>query len=161
MEPQLVLTFLKVSLASISAYITYVLLKYGIQPSISDSYYALSKKTKFLFTLALWSFAIPIVIISNNGFLFFSGSFICVVAAAQNFKDKFVGKVHYASAVIGILLGMLALVISYNMYLFPLLFVIISVILKLLKTKNLTWWVEITAITCIYLSLFKYYLTLI
>ena len=160
MELQTSLIFLSASALSMLIYLSYVVLTWGIQPSISESYYRWPKNINFIFTLALWFFAIPIIIVATNGFLFFAGTFICVVGASQNFHEPFTGKTHVISAGLGIGLGMIALIINYNNWVSPSIFGLIALVMYLLKIKNLTWWAEIAALICIEISLFRYFLTI-
>jgi hypothetical protein len=154
------LWLLAVSTVSILTYLTVVVIKFGIQPSISESYYRWHRNVNIIFTLALWAFAMPIILVSTSGFLFFAGSFICVVGTAQNFKNPFEGKAHAVSAIVGISLGMASLIIDYHNWVAPIIFATFSIFAYLVKIKNLTWWVEVAALICIETSLFKHYITL-
>ena len=45
------------------SYVSFIWIKYGILPSISDSWYHLPENLKVLFTLFCWGFALPAAII--------------------------------------------------------------------------------------------------
>jgi hypothetical protein len=149
---------LLVSLTIFVSYITFIIINFGILPSISDSYYKLSLNSKFIFTLAMWGFAFPIIMLSENGLLFFSGAGICFVGAAPLFKEEFEGLIHRIGAITGIGLGLLALIIYYNSYYLVLLYVLIFLIIYLSKVNNRIWWIEILSFLTIIIGLLKFFL---
>ena len=73
--------------AVFTIYWLYIYYRYGIQKSISDSYYKL-KNNNYLFTLVLWGFSVPIMIIGETGLMFFAGAFICFTGAQQTLKRE-------------------------------------------------------------------------
>jgi hypothetical protein len=137
------------------SYITFVWSKFGVLDSISDSYYKINNKA--LFTLFIWSIAIPVMIIGNTTLMFLAGSFLAFVGAAPAFKEKTEGEVHVIGAVGGILLGFLSLWLDFHMPIFLIIFIIFLLYAlpkKLSKwldiewlngIKHHTWWVEIAA----------------
>ena len=148
------LTLLLISSGIIVIYLAYIFIRYGIQPSISNSYYALGNKEKPLFTLALWGFAIPIIIVANTPIMFIGASFICVVGATQNFKIKSEGLVHSISAVIGIGLGIASLFFEFKTPLTAIAIILSGIALYVFNAKNKVLWVEIIALSMISLSLY-------
>jgi hypothetical protein len=124
---------------------------YGVQPSISDSWYTLGKKHP-LFTLWLWAVAFTIGIIggiNENVFYFLSCACLCFVGAAAEFKEKLTGIVHVVGAVGGIGLAFAGQV--YEGMWIPLVVFIAGAILiyKIKRITNKTWWVENLAFVCI------------
>lgn len=131
-------------------YIIYIWRNYGVQPSISDSWYIM--KEKWLFTFFIWSLAI-VTCFYGTLLFFLSGAFLAFVGAATAFKDKMTDKVHYIGATGGISLSLIALA-ELGIWL-PLISTIsISVILILFKTKNKTWWIEVQAFVNICIGIF-------
>ena len=57
---------LLISVLVFASYLTYVLCKYGIQKSISDSYYRLTQADKWAFTIATWGYSLPLIIAGNG-----------------------------------------------------------------------------------------------
>ena len=132
------------------SYVTFIWIKYGVQKSISDSYYRLPTRKQFLFVFFCWGFAIPAMILGNCALMFLAGVFICFVGAAAAFKgDKMTEWVHVVGAYGGVLLSQLAIWIIYDMWYITVLFIVLSGLLYILKVKNKTWWVEIIAFTFI------------
>jgi hypothetical protein len=148
------ITLLLISTIIFISYNGFITIKYGILPSISESFYRLPERYNFLFTLALWGFAFPITMVASSGLLFFAGGFICFVGAAQHFKEKFEGKYHYAFALIGVVLGILSLYFEYRTPITATAIVLLTTFYNLMNFKNKTLWTEYTAYLLILLSLF-------
>lgn len=113
-----------ISILPITLYLIYIVKKYGVQKSISDSYYRLSKGEKYLFFFALvgtslsfilgWIIKHPTGKLSNI-LIFLAGSFICFVGAASEFKGrKLTETVHYIGATGGYILGYAFIVSVYK-----------------------------------------------
>lgn len=134
-------------------YIGYIWLKYGALKSISESYYALPRKLRPLFTLALWGFAIPAIIIGDCGLMFLAGSGIAFVGAAAQMHEQFVRKVHVTAAIIGITAGHLAIIFNYHMWWITVAFVLASIPFLIFDKKTRIWWVEILAFLSISIAL--------
>jgi hypothetical protein len=131
------------------SYISYVALKYGIQKSISDSYYQLSNSMLWLFTVATWGYAIPAIMIgvSFSPLAFLAGAAICFVGAAPMFKDsKMTNQVHTTGAVIGIIAIQAFIFLILNPYI-TYMFIGLSLITLLIPylRQNKLWWIEVFA----------------
>lgn len=130
-------------------YISYIWYKYGVLPSISESYYRLPTKINILFTLFCWGFAFPAMIMGNeltdNFLMFFATGGIMFVGASAAFKQKLTNTVHMVGAVIGVVFSQLSIAFDFNMYYLNLLFIASAGIIFLTKSKNSTWWIEIVA----------------
>lgn len=145
-----------VSFVVFSAYVVFIWLRYGVQKSISDSYYRLRGSDKILFTLFCWGFAMPFIIssIEIHSLFFFSGAGICFVGAAAAFKDSVNARnVHMIGAYSGVALGFIGLGLI-GLFL-PIGIFLLSGIF-LIKTKNNIWWIEISAFLIIIVSLWLY-----
>jgi len=134
-------------------YISFIVSRYGVLSSISDSWYMLPKNQKPLFTLVLWGFALPAIIIGECGLMFLAGSGIAFVGAAAAFKDRMTKTVHFSGAAVGILSGELAIIINFQMWWIAALFGLGSILMILTKIKNKIWWIEILAFASISLAL--------
>lgn len=143
---------------SFVGYISFIVNKYGVLPSISESYYKMKGDKLFgggLFTLFIWSLSLPLIIIGDTPLMFFAGAFLSFVGAASAFKDlKMTKRVHTIGAVGGIGFGFLSMVLDFQLNEITFFMLLGSLILYLLKIKNLIWWVEILAFVLIILGLF-------
>ncbi|MFY9154119.1 MAG: hypothetical protein WAO52_19015 [Prolixibacteraceae bacterium] len=135
-------------------YFLYIWFRHGVRQSLSDSYYALGKNRNFIFTLFWWFFMIPVMIVASTPLIFFAGSGICFVGASPAFRNRLEGKVHTISAVAGIFLSMLSLIIDFRYWISAVIFLILSLAIILSKIKNRTWWIEIAAILVFLVSLY-------
>lgn len=128
-------------------YVGYIWIKYGVQPSISDSYYVLPNVYNSLFTLFCWGFAFPIMILASTPLMFFSGAGICFVGAAAAFRSNLTKEVHIAGALLGVLLSQVSIAIDYKMYYINFIFITTAALIILFKKylSNTTWWIEIIA----------------
>jgi hypothetical protein len=143
-------------------YIAYIWIRYRVQESISDSWYALKKHAK-LFTFFLWAIAIPMCIIgglTENIWYFLSGGFLCFTAVAADYKGwKTTEVVHVTGAIGGIALALYGL-FSSNAIWFPIAGTLVfALIAEIRKISNKTWWVEIAAFIFIEVGLIYQTLT--
>jgi len=133
-------------------YVAFIWIKYGIQPSISESYYKLPKSINWLFTLFCWGFAIPALIIgvqlTDNFLMFLAASGICFVGAAAAFKQTLTKNVHMIGAYCGILFSQLSILFDFNI---PVVVAatLLWLIIFQLYAKNKIWWQEIVAFMAI------------
>lgn len=142
----LILYFL--SIIIFVSYIFFIIKKYGILPSISESYYSLPEKLKFLFILFCVFFSVSIISVAHNPLIFFAGSGICFVGTAAQFKKRLPKKVHYFGAISGILFSQLSIFLDFDLLYVNLLFISISSLIFFLRKKyfkNYIWWIEILA----------------
>lgn len=132
-------------------YIAFITLVYGVQSSVSESYYRLPRNMQWLFTVATWGYAIPAMIIgldlTGNGLVFLSGAGICFVGASPAFHKLGMERtVHMVGAIVGIG-AMLAFMAAIGYWYMSVSFVILSLVVVAVKylRENITWWVEIAA----------------
>lgn len=138
-------------------YITFIVRKFGILPSISESWYRLEGLQKSLFTWFCWALGGLMLFQTNGdtGLFFLSGGGLMFVGAATMFKTDEAKSniIHPLGAAAGIA-GSLAGIISERHSFIPLiLFVILSGTIALLVKSNRTWWIEISAFVSILLGL--------
>jgi len=143
-------------------YVAWIWKRFGVLPSISDSYYHLPKNLQPIFTFFCWGFALPAMIIGSSGLMFFAGAGIAFVGAAAAFKEKMTSTVHVVGAMMGVLLSQLAILVQYHMWPLNIAFLAIAIpftITRFIKIKgkeicpNRTWWVEIAAFLAICIAL--------
>jgi len=129
-------------------YVGFIWAKYGVQKSISQSYYVLPDKLKPLMTLFCWGFGIPAIILGSSGLMFLAGAGICFVGAAAAFQQKMTHDIHMIGAGIGVAASQVAIVAQYGMWPITAAFVVISLLLLLFREKikmHQIWWIEIVA----------------
>lgn len=136
------------------AYVSFVWIKYGVQKSISDSYYRLPDNEKYLFTLFCWGFALPAIVLGDNLVMFLAGAGIVYVGGAAAFKQNEMQHwVHMVGAYGGVLLSQLAISFKYDMWWLTVTFIVLALPLMLFDVKNKVWWVETLAFTSIMVAL--------
>ena len=141
----------------IVAYLVFVVCKFGIPQSISDTFYLLGKKGwLFQLTLAVTAFCMMPSLIDasseNTQFLaFLACAGLAFVAFAPLFKMDLEGKVHFVSAYI--CCGSLVLWQVFNAsWLIPAVCFAL-VFYPMMKDKKYMWWLEIATIVSAYISL--------
>ena len=82
------------------AYLLTIYIKYGLLPSISESFYKLPSNRKWIFTFFIWYISIMIMLIGGTNLFFLSGIGIMFVATFPYFLEQ--RWQHYISAMIGI-----------------------------------------------------------
>lgn len=132
------------------SYVLGITLRYGVQTSISESYYRLPRNLQWLFTIATWGYAFPAIIIGvpYSGLAFLAGSGICFVGASPAFKSLGLENiVHMVGAGIGVTASQLFISLVLGQWWITLCFVLLSGLCYLIpKMKtNILWWVEILA----------------
>ena len=142
--------FLLISFLSITAYLALVVLKHGITPSISDSYYKL--KQPWLFSIALWVMVIAMfpVAVESSGLFFFAGAAIGFVGAAPNFKEggRMEYRVHAYGSISGVSLIYLAIGFGLDLWWvsLPMMVLVALVYSEKVKLNNYIWWIEVVTI---------------
>jgi len=130
-----------IQLCLFTFYITYVWRKFGIQKSLSESWYVV--KEKWMFTVIL-CFGVGILHSTHGTSLFFfSGAMLCFTGVASDFRRaKSTRIIHYFGATASIFLSLLQLGLLGIWW--PL---EICIILgaPILLTENKFWWMEIVA----------------
>lgn len=137
-------------------YLSFILIKYGVLSSISDSWYVLPKKQQPLFTLFCWGFAMPALIIgvelTDNFLMFLAGSGICFVGAAAAFKETLTKSVHYGGAYVGVVCSQISIAFDFHMYYVNIISIALALLVLVFRKKlnnNNIWWQEIIAFTAI------------
>lgn len=145
------------SMIILFGYIAFVVAKFGIPNSISDSYYLLGKKGwMFQITLFVTAFLVmPSLIGASSEDTQFLAFLACAglifVGAAPLFKRTFDSKVHFISA--ALCCGSLVLWQVFNACWVVPIVCFLAVLYPMFKDKKYMWWLEIATIASAYISL--------
>lgn len=150
---------LYLSFAVIFVYLIYIIAKYGIQYSISETYYTIGKK--WWFTLIIWGWIFPLIIagleITDSPCIFLGGSAIVFVGAAPAFKLKksLERAVHMICSYLGVGFVILSVMFDFNHIIigFVCTLLILLLMTEVIRIKNRIWWIEITAYLLIFLEI--------
>ncbi len=115
--------------------------------SISATYYSIKKK--WLFTIVLWAFAIPLVIVSNGkGLIILAGAAICFVGAAPRVgkKHQMSETVHIIGSFVGIAAGVIGMWVYYGFWWIPVIQLLFTLLAHFEKLGHRTYWVESVAV---------------
>lgn len=148
---------LSIMIFMFTAYVGFIWLKYGVQTSISDSYYSMPRNLQWLFTIATWGYAFPAVMIGvpYSGLAFLAGAAICFVGASPAFKGGGLeNTVHMVGAIVGITASQIFITFILGQWWLSVGFLLLSIITFFLpKFKlNRIWWIEIYAFVCMVIS---------
>jgi hypothetical protein len=145
-------------------YIGWIVFKFGVQPSISDSFYALQDKygkgslKPWLFWLFLINVAWPLFpLLKFNGFSFFALAGLILVGAAARFKQgKHVEIPHIIGATGGIALAFVAIGFVFGGWAWIWLGIglVVYGLLSWTNVPNNTWWTQIIEFVLIVIALF-------
>jgi multidrug transporter EmrE-like cation transporter len=136
------------------SYIGYITYRFGVLPSISESWYKLEPlRTSFLFTLFCWSLSTLMLFQTNEttAWFFASGAGLAFVGAATMFKwsGAYTDKIHGAGAAVGITCALVGLGVEYNNWIPTAVFVALATLFSAFKVNNKIWWTEIVAFICV------------
>jgi hypothetical protein len=151
-----------ITLFQLSVFVIYVgFLLYTFKkplPSISDSWYELPNNQKPLFTLFCWSLGIAMLFqgTGETPLFFLSGSGLTFVGAATMFKSTgaHTNIVHYTGAAVGIILALVGIGYENGVWIPLIVWLISTILLKVLKVENSTWWIEIVAFLTIIIGFY-------
>lgn len=138
---------LLVSLVSFSSYILYVVIRYGIQRSISQSYYNLKNsfgKTKADVILFFFIFftVVPIMIVSAKPVMIVGGGILMLVGVAPAFNRQSQFLAHMIGSIVGIATGFMSLIFEEGIIIIPSIMALFIIFSLLIKLNNYIWWVE-------------------
>ena len=100
-------TIFIIMLSAFFGYVGFIVTKYGVQSSVSGSYYRLPRNWQWVFTIITWGYALPAMIIgldiTGNGLVFLAGAGIAFVGASPAFHKLGIERtVHTIGAIVGI-----------------------------------------------------------
>ena len=131
------------------SYVSFIWIKYGVQTSISESYYTLPKKINYLFVLFTWFFAFPAMILGNSYWLFFAGGGIVFVGGNAAMHEQPTRAIHLIAAIGAMILGGLAIIFQYHMWYITAGIAALIPVAYFLDKKNVLWWIELIIFTAI------------
>lgn len=150
----MIISFIQIAIFIV--YVTYIVITFGVLPSISESWYRLEEKKKnlgFLFTLFCWGigFLMPFHTLGDTGWFVGSGAGLIFVGAATMFKSTaaHTNIVHSVGAALCIVMGFLGLGFQYHEWLPGIMFIVLLIPSILFIKKDRTWWIEMLAFTSI------------
>jgi len=127
------------SLTIFTAYILYIVFKYGVQQSVSATY----EKTGVWFTLVMWGSAMPVIYARPEMLLYISCSGLLIVGAIPFVKKSNIHKwLHRMGAGICIAAGTFFFIDYINYFI---LMVVTYLCTIVFPDKNKVWWLEIAA----------------
>jgi len=131
------------------AYVLFIWIKFGIQKSISESYYVLPTKWNWLFVAFCWLFAFPAMIIGDSYWMLFAGGgivFVGAAAAMHTFPTRYV---HMIGAIGGIIASQFAIFFQYDMLWLNIASLSLAGLVGLVFKKYAMWCVELVVFTAI------------
>ncbi len=141
-------------------YVIYIISKFGMLPSISDSYYRFKGFNEVIF---FWIFCTSLGFLmlgqEHHGFLFYaSGIGLMLTGLMAPFKNTHfnIALWHSIGAYTCIFSALIGLLVERHTYLPLFSFFVIAIIIKLMNLKNNTFWLEISAFACIILGFWIY-----
>ena len=140
------------------SFITYIVSKFGVLNSISESWYKLEENKKgmgILFTAFLWIVGFLMFFQTNgtSGFFFASGTGLILVGAATQYKQKMTGTVHVLGAFAGLVFPLIAVWYERGFWLPVVVGLAVYLLSLIIDIKNETWWLEISMVMLILLGL--------
>lgn len=131
------------------SYVSFIWGKYGVQTSISESYYTLPEKQNYLFVLFTFLFAFPAMILGNSWLMYFAGGGIVFVGGNAAMHENPTRAIHLIAAIGGMILGCIAMIFQYHMWYMVAGIITLMPIAYLLDKKNIMWWSELIIFTAI------------
>jgi hypothetical protein len=155
------ITLTIIQIAIFITYITFVVLKFGVLPSISESWYELKNLGGVWHSLFTWfCFGIGFTMFFQTNdiapWLFFlSGAGFSMVGTATMFKLKedIQPYIHFIGALCGIMGSLLGIWVERGTSFPFIFFMAFSLLITLTIEKNRTWWIEMYAFLCVSLGL--------
>jgi hypothetical protein len=147
-------------------YVGAVWIKFGVQKSISASYYSWKGLWRSLFVIFCWVLAFPLILLGLSlpepiqQIAYLSGSGFGFVGAASMIRQPSVLKIHMKAALIGIGAGLAMIGFGFGGWYWLSIGIgaITAGLLFLFDVKNKIWWAELLAIGVIMGSLiFRYF----
>lgn len=151
-------------------YVAFVWMRYGVLYSISESWYRLKSKNKWMFVAFCMLLSFPMFFhsmdfhmdVANNGDytgLFFVSMLMGLTGVAAAFKrGGNVNAFHFTGVIFGAGGAILGLGLQYGIW-FPLLLSVIwfAVVMFTEKIENIVWWIEIGVFTSIMAGILTLY----
>jgi len=134
-------------------YIGYIVIRYGVQSSISASYKNLETPIKkSLYSWFIAFVAIPMMIVSDNWMGVVAGMFLSIDFAAPTGGSKLNMFLHCLGADAGMLLGTAMLGFMFGQW-WLVGIASFVVVITYWKAKNSTWWIECEVLAAVWIGL--------
>jgi hypothetical protein len=139
------LVSITIALLVFGVYVDFIWKKYGIQPSISKSVEYLPDNRKFIFSLVIAGFTVPLAIAASDMILMpIALGLIAMVGFAWRITDKLTKSIHVLFVLAGIALAGISMWFEYDMwYIVAATAALILVSLFFVNKRYWIWWVEI------------------
>lgn len=142
-----------------------LLYKFGVPPSLSETYYNLEKNKKgsgilFYLFLVITVFILVIPMIEATGFWgFLCGAGLLFVGAAPAFKENHQARIHFCGAIICALGAVMELIMMYKwLWIIPILAIVTILSLSTKTCKSsIVFWLEMLAFYSLFLGLILFY----
>lgn len=133
----------------------FIIKKYGIPKSISDTYYLLPEDNRWIFHVVIWLIIIPLIVASDEYYYMpLAIGLVGVVSAASDFMTTNVTKiVHFSGAIGGIVWGMFLVWFELNLPIVSILGGIGILISAIFLKQGKLWFIETIALLTIYSAL--------
>lgn len=128
------------ALIILTAYLVYVVGKFGWKKSISHSFY----ETGWLFQSTLMAVAILTILGTQSDWFVYSGVLLQGVGVFPDFKDKREAVLHSICAYGSGITALIGVFVEFSIVL-PFIVALMVVLSRLFVKKNTTYWVEIVA----------------
>lgn len=145
--------YLWIAIASYVLYVGVVYLRYGVQKSVSDSYYCWKKEWGLLFTLFTWGLGIGIIGMIQTVASVASVSGLWLVGTIPYLTSKPVRRWHMIGAYTCVLGSQVVLWLDYGMWWMVAVNLLSFVGIKVSGNKNWIWYVENIAIVSVLIAL--------
>lgn len=142
------------------SYVAYIWIKYGAQKSISQSYYNLPTNKRWVFSVFILGFTLPLALLAtfnNLVYLPIGAWLVSGVAVTCNLNNsKFTKVVHMIMAIGGIVFSLFSLWYECEIWQ-PSIYMLIASVCCLFMTKKPIWWIEIFGFVSIILGYIVYF----
>jgi hypothetical protein len=138
------------SILILTTYLTYIVCRYGVLPSISNSFYATGQRP--IFFIAMVGFSTPLLYGNESIYLSLSVMCIWLLATASAYHERLGRLIHYPAAFMAVVWGMLVVGIDCGRWDLVVVFVVTSTLMTFFL-KNKIWWIEIAAFITFYTAI--------
>jgi hypothetical protein len=149
------ITLILSSIVALS-YVTTVWIKYGIQKSISTTFYELPYDRKLTFRLFMFSLSIGIIIGGNLPLFYVSGILLSLVGIFTRIKVKWKKIIHLIGAIGGIVFAYIGLIYYYNLWIESIIVLNVCILFIFIDRKNIIWWSELVSMLNILVALYVF-----
>lgn len=142
----------------LTVYVLFLVKRFGVLPSISDSTYNLQGNGRLLFTITLWGVAFANTFQPMGAYGIVASIMLLYTGATITFKDKetIIDEIHYISATVAIGSMFLGLWMLHGLWITTVFLLVGTAIAYWLDEENIIWWFEIIAFTILMITFFTF-----